>query len=107
MPIFHVLTLLPESIAKQLTRKEMSSESLYQLLRNKGFQFKSGKQVISATLADPSVASELHLEVGAPLLQVRRIHYDENMRPFEYMEMLASPTRFEMQMSIGEDDLQP
>ena len=105
VPIFHVLTLLPERVAKQLTRKEMGSESLYQLLRNKGFQFKSGKQVISATLADPSVANELHLDVGAPLLQVRRIHYDDNGQPFEYMEMLASPTRFEMQMSIGEEDL--
>jgi GntR family transcriptional regulator len=104
VPIFHVITLIPESIARQFTRGEMSSTSLYQLLHSKGIQYKAGKQVVSATLADPSVASELQVEVGAPLLQIRRIHFDEQMRPFEYIELLASPTRFEMEMSLVEQD---
>ena len=99
------MTLIPENIARRFTRKELSGASLYQLLRAKGFQFKSGTQFISAVLAAPSVASMLNLEVGAPLLQVRRLHFDEFMRPFEYMEYLASPAHFEIQMTLGEQDL--
>lgn len=105
LPVFHVTTYIPEPIARQFTRKEMGSTSLNQLLRAKGFQFKAGKQVVSAALADPSVANHLDVEVGAPLLQIRRLHFDEKGQPFEYMEMLASPARFELQMTLDESDL--
>jgi DNA-binding GntR family transcriptional regulator len=44
------------------------------------------------------------VEVGAPLLQIRRIHFDEKMQPFEYMEMLASPALFELQMTLDSKD---
>lgn len=104
-PVFHVVTYIPDAIARQFTRKDMGSVSLNELLRAKGFQFKSGKQVVSAALADPAVASRLQVEVGAPLLQIRRIHFDARMQPFEYMEMLASPSRFELQMTLDEADV--
>lgn len=104
LPILHIMTLLPEPIAQQFGRKELAGASLYELLRKKGYHFSTGKQVISATLATPTVAKELRLEVGAALIQVRRIHFDQFKRPFEYMEYLASPAHFEIQMTLeGED----
>jgi DNA-binding GntR family transcriptional regulator len=42
--------------------------------------------------------------VSAPLLQIRRIHFDEKMQPFEYMEMVASPALFELQMRLNSKD---
>jgi GntR family transcriptional regulator len=104
LPTFYVVTYVPGDIARRFTRREMSGPSLYQLLRGEGFTFKAGKQIVSAALADPTVAAVLDVEVGAPLLQIRRIHFDENMQPFEYMEMLASPARFELQMTLGSED---
>jgi GntR family transcriptional regulator len=104
LPIFYVVTYVPQDIARRFTRKEMRGPSLYQLLRSEGFHFKAGKQIVSAALADPTVADALDVEVGAPLLQIRRIHFDERMQPFEYMEMLASPTQFELQMTLGSED---
>jgi len=104
LPIFYVVTYVPEDIARRFTRKEMSGPSLYQLLRTEGFNFRAGKQTVSAALADPTVADALDVEVGAPLLQIRRIHFDESMQPFEYMEMLASPSKFELQMTLGSED---
>ena len=105
VPIFYVVTYVPEKIARRFTRKQMSGPSLYQLLRGQGFNIKSGRQVVSAALADPTVAAALEVDVGAPLLQIRRIHLDEHTQPFEYMEMLASPARFELHMSLGLDDM--
>jgi GntR family transcriptional regulator len=104
-PIFYVVTYVPQDIARRFTRKEMSGPSLYKLLRGEGFNFKAGKQTVSAALADPTVADALDVEVGAPLLQIRRIHFDEKMQPFEYMEMLASPALFELQMTLDSKDL--
>jgi GntR family transcriptional regulator len=105
VPIFYVVTYVPESIAGRFTRKQMSGPSLYQLLRRQGFTFKSGKQVVSAVLADPTVAAALDVDVGAPLLQIRRIHFDEHQHPFEYWEMYASPSSFELHLTLGEDDM--
>jgi GntR family transcriptional regulator len=105
IPIFYVVTYVPEYIARRFTRKQMSGPSLYQLLRSEGFNFKAGKQVVSAVLADPAVAEALKVDVGAPLLQIRRIHFDGRMKPFEYMDMLASPDRFELHMMLGADDM--
>jgi GntR family transcriptional regulator len=105
IPVFYVVTYIPQSIAKHFSRKQMSGPSLLQLLRTRGVNFKSGKQVVSAALADPTVAAALDVEVGAPLVQIRRIHFDEQSRPFEYMEMLASPSRFELHMTLSQDDM--
>lgn len=105
VPVFYVVTYIPESIARRFTRKQMSGPSLYQLLRRQGFNFKSGKQVVSAALADPTVAAALDVDVGAPLLQIRRIHFDEHLHPFEYMEMYASPSRFELHLTLGQSDM--
>jgi len=104
LPIFYVVTYVPEDIARRFTRREMSGPSLYKLLRGEGFNFKAGKQTVSAALADPTVADALDVEVGAPLLQIRRIHFNERMQPFEYMEMLTSPAQFELQMTLGSED---
>jgi len=56
LPIFYVVTYVPQDIARRFTRKEMSGPSLYKLLRGEGFNFKAGKQAVSAALADPTVA---------------------------------------------------
>jgi GntR family transcriptional regulator len=37
---------------------------------------------------------------------VRRLHRDETGRPIEYFEMLASPTLFELEMTLDSDQLQ-
>lgn len=105
VPVFYVVTFIPENIGRRFTQKEMSGSSLLQLLRSKGYHFKTGKQVVSAVLADPTVAAALNVEVGAPLLQIRRIHHDEKGRPFEYSEMLASPSQFELQMTLDAEDM--
>jgi GntR family transcriptional regulator len=104
-PVFYVVTYVPENITGRFTKKQMSGPSLYSLLRAEGFEFTSGDQVVSSALAEPAVAKELDVDVGAPLLQIRRIHFNEQKKPFEYMVMLASPSRFELHMTLGAADM--
>jgi len=99
-PIFHIITFIPQEIGKEFTREELNSISLYKLLARNGIRLHSGQQVVSAQLADPAVAPLLDVAVGSPLLQLRRQHFDENRRLVEYFEMLASPTMFELNMSL-------
>ena len=103
--IFYVTTFLPQEIAKEFTRDELDGTSLYKLLQRSGIRLHSGNQVVSAQLADPTVAPLLDVNVGAPLLQIRRQHFDKDSKPIEYFEMLASPTMFELYMTLDADNL--
>ena len=79
--------------------------SLYDLLLKNGVSFGSIEQVVSATLADPVVAARLQIEVGSPLLQIRRMHFDTRQQPVEYLEQLAAPGSFELRMSLQPGEL--
>ncbi len=104
-PIFHVTTFIPWDIASRFKKDELASTSLIKLFKREGFKYRSGKQIVSAVSAGPAVASQLNVEIGAPLLQVRRLHKDEADRPIEYFEMLASPTMFELEMALDSEQL--
>jgi GntR family transcriptional regulator len=99
-PIFHLTTFIPQDIARCFKKSELANLSLIRLLARAGYRYKSGKQIVSAVSAVPAIASHLSVEIGAPLLQVRRLHRDETGRPIEYLEMLASPTMFELEMTL-------
>lgn len=105
VPIFHIITFIPQEIGKEFTRDELNGTSLYKLLQRNGIVLHSGHQVVSAQLADPVVAPLLDVAVGSPLLQLRRQHFDESNRLVEYFEMLASPTMFELNMSLDPEAL--
>ncbi|WP_082545302.1 GntR family transcriptional regulator [Sphingomonas sp. Root1294] len=105
VPIFHIITFIPQELGKEFTREELNSTSLYKLLARSGVRLHSGQQVVSAQLADPVVAPLLNVAVGSPLLQLRRQHFDQSGRLIEYFEMLASPTMFELSMSLDPEQL--
>lgn len=105
VPIFHVTTFIPWDIASRFKKDELGNTSLIKLFKREGFRYRCGKQIVSAVSASPAVASRLNVEIGAPLLQVRRLHIDETDRPIEYFEMLASPTMFELEMTLDSDQL--
>jgi GntR family transcriptional regulator len=106
-PIFHVTTFLPESIARSFKREDLKKTAIYELLARAGVKLHSGSQIVSAQLADPKVAPLLNVPVGAPLLQIRRQHFDSHGKVVEYFEMLASPAVFELHMAIDAQELQP
>lgn len=104
-PVFHVVTYVPQTIAANFTRTELRKKSMLELLRECGIALHSGQQVVSATLAEPQIASLLRVQSGDPLLKIRRLHRDDTGRTVEYLEMLASPQRFELHMDLDADDV--
>jgi len=99
-PLFHVVAWLPARIAKRISDKALDTRSLLDLFEAQGTQMQSGEQIVSAVLADPSTARHLAVPVGAPLLQVRRFHRERSGRPLAYVEMLASPENFQLNLTI-------
>ena len=65
------------------------------------------ERVVSATLADPTVAQHLGIKVGAALIDMRRLLFDQKGRAVEYIEMLAIPDRMTLRMELGSGQLGP
>ena len=73
------------------------------LLARAGAHLSGGEKIISATLADPLVASRLGIKVGAPLLETRSMMVDQHNRAVEYIEMLAIPDRLKLRLQVRAD----
>jgi len=103
-PVFHVVTYLSDAVGS-LSRSDFHRQSLYTLLAERGVELSSGRQIVSAALADPSLARHLQTMVGAALLYIRRFHYDQHGVPTEYIEFHATPQSFEIEMTLGSDEI--
>ncbi len=96
LPVVHLVTYVPEAIGRTFTRADMERLPLYALLRRAGHGYCRADQRIGAALADPSIAGLLAVDVGAPLLQIRRLLCDAGGRPVEDLTMLAPPDRYQL-----------
>jgi GntR family transcriptional regulator len=103
-PILYVTSYIPETIGRQFGAADMEKRPVLDLLEDAGIRLKAGEQWVSATLAEPIVASRLTIEVGSPLLQIERIHFNDNNAPVEYLEILAVPRFFVLRMRLGQGE---
>ncbi len=104
-PILYITSYIPEAIGRHFDASEMEKKMIFDLLEEAGVRLKAGEQWVSATLAEPIVASRLAVEVGSPLLQIERIHFDQNNEPVEYLEICAVPRFFELRMRLGRETI--
>ena len=97
----HLTTYVPEDIGRSYSRADLATQPLLVLLERSGIVVGRAEQVISATLADARVSAALDLELGAPLLSIRRIVYDRDERPVEFITALYRPDRYQYRMMLS------
>ena len=103
----HLTSYVPAALGKTFAADDLGRISLFQLLARAGAHLSRGEQIVSATLADPTVASRLGIKVGAALIDMRRLVFDQKDRAVEYLEMLAIPDRMTMRMELGSGQFAP
>lgn len=106
-PIMHLTSYVPSALGETFTADDLNRIPMFQLLARAGAHLARGDQVVSATLADPTVASRLAVKVGAALIDMRRMMFDQKGRAVEYIEMLAVPDRMTMRMELGSGQIAP
>ena len=106
-PIMHLTSYVPAALGETFTADDLNSTSMFQLLARAGAHLSRGEQIVSATLADPTVASRLGIKVGAALIDMRRLVFDQKGRAVEYIETLAIPDRMTMRMELDSGELAP
>jgi GntR family transcriptional regulator len=101
VPVMHLTSWVPAALGETFTAEELNRVPMFKLLARAGAEICAAEQLVSATLADPLVASRLGVKVGAALIDHRTLMIDRKGRAVEYVEMLAVPEhlklRFKMQ----------
>jgi GntR family transcriptional regulator len=100
-PLSHITTYVPQTLAQGFGRKELASKPILLLLEESGVRVGRAQQTISARLADAEVAKHLGVSVGTALLAVRRVVYDADDRPVQWLHGLYRPDRYEYQMELS------
>jgi GntR family transcriptional regulator len=100
-PLSHITTWVPEAIARGFGKRELAQKPILVLLEESGVKVGRAEQTISARLADVDMARHLDVAVGSALLAVRRLIYDEDDKPVQWLHGLYRPDRYEYQMQLS------
>lgn len=107
LPIMHLTSYVPSALGKTFSADELNRIPMFQLLARAGAHLSGGEQIVSALLAEPLVASRLDVKVGAALIDLRRLMFDQQGRAVEYIEMLAVPERMKLRFDLRPDQAVP
>lgn len=99
-PFSLLATVVPAKLGSHYGKEELAATPLLELLQRAGIVLDHAEQTIAATLANQATASQLEIEVGAPLLKVQRLVYDSNDVPVEYLTALYRPDRYQLEMVL-------
>ncbi len=103
VPFSHLTAWVPEEIGRRYEAQDMAARPLLLLLEDAGAPAARAEQVISARLADATVAPLLKIEPGSALLWVRRQVRDASGRVIEAIEALYRPEMYEYQIAMVRD----
>lgn len=100
-PLSHITTWVPQAISNGFGKRELARKPILMLLEESGVKVGRAEQTISARLADVDMARHLDVAVGSALLAVRRLIYDEDDKPVQWLHGLYRPDRYEYQMQLS------
>ena len=97
-PIAVLTNLIPADIAP--TMQELESNSLYDMMRERGVTLASARQVIGARTATAKEAKLLSEHRGAALLTTQRTTYDPSGRVVEYGDHIYRASRYSFEANL-------
>ena len=100
-PFLYLTTYVPEAIASNYSESDLATTPLYMLLERGGISITSAHQSVSATLASPTVAEALQIEVGSALLSLQRVVRDSDGQGVEYLSARYRPDLFRLDMNLA------
>lgn len=99
----YVTTYLREEIGRTFTRKDIQITPMLTLIERAGVKMSRADQIVTARLADATMAKLLDVAVGSALISMTRTVHDDHGRPIEVVQGLYRPDRYEFQISIVRD----
>ncbi|MFL0414424.1 GntR family transcriptional regulator [Sphingomonas sp. 179-I 2A4 NHS] len=99
-PISHLVSYVPAELAGGMDRSSLRSTPMLTLLEQAGVQIGAATQIITASLADASLANLLEVEIGSPILRVSRTVSDTNRRPVQHVVAQFRPDLYQIKLDL-------
>jgi GntR family transcriptional regulator len=100
-PFSFLTTHVPERIGVTYSEAELATQPLLDLLDRSGVKAERATQTIGAALATPEVAQALDVDVGAPLIELTRVVFDQDGRGVEHLHAFYRPDRYNFRMDLA------
>jgi GntR family transcriptional regulator len=101
VPLDLVAEWVPAAIAGRVSRADAAEPGIWASLRRDGHRVASVRQTITAGIATADDAALLDVEVGAPLLLVRRLALDEHKTPLALSDHRYLAHRFSLEVEFN------
>jgi GntR family transcriptional regulator len=92
---------VPEHIGRHVTVSELKKHALFEILLAEGIRFGRVVQEVTAVAADPYHAGLLKTDIGAPLLRLTRLIYDQRRIPVQHLTVHVTSQRSRILMDIS------
>ena len=104
-PIALINAYVPAWVAVRMLDKTTSTQPVLAQVSRAGIAVDCAEQAIGATLADPTAARHLDVEVGLPLIRLTRRVLDAEMQPVEWLVAHYRGDRYEYRTTLSRDGL--
>lgn len=101
VPLDLVAEWVPAAIAGRVSRADAAEPGIWASLRRDGHRVASVRQTITAGIATADDAALLDVELGAPLLLVRRLALDEDKAPLALSDHRYLAHRFSLEVEFN------
>ena len=99
-PYNHLSTMIPAEIANIWSADDLKKRPLSFLIEEAGIKIDRIDEIVSATLADETLAERLEVSSGSPLLRVIRLMRQHNGRIVEYVVGHYPPDRYQYRVTV-------
>jgi len=106
-PLRLLTNYLPPDMAADFTREEFVRLTMLDALLAHGYACYRVEDEFGAVLADHDTAMTLHVQIGAALIDSRRVFFDRSRRPICFQLTLMSPDRGRVRQVISADTDSP
>lgn len=104
-PIALIRAYVPKDVAEQLVDRDTNAQPMLAQLQKAGVSVARADQAITASIADPTTAATLAIEVGAPIIRLTRLVFDTANRPVEWLTALYRADRYEYRTTLVREGL--
>lgn len=103
-PLSLTQVYLPQHLRTHISEAMLDDRPVMRILEVGGIRAQRAEQTMSAVPADDDAASKLNVNIGAPLIRLRRTVFDEHGLPFEHQQGLYNPDQYEYHMLLTRDN---
>lgn len=105
VPLMYLDSWIPLHSAGRVTKDALRSAPLYLLVAGSTENIGRIAQQVSASLADPIIASALKVEVNSAVLRVDRVVHRSDGTPIQFLSVWATPERSRLVMELSVTEL--